>query len=339
MASIRSRKTGRGKHYQVRVPGIPSKTFTNLADAKLYASESERKKRLGEHYEAPSESFGVYLDAYLERKRSGWRATTYRDRVQLTSYLKALRGLSIRDVGFVAVDDLVAGLAAHHPRVAQKTLALVKAVLKDAQARKQRIDMSVLTLASPRCDTRTARILTHEEMDELASFMPGFIYRIIHVAGLSGLRQGELFSLKESDLFLNEGWLQVQDGKTKSARRRVNLAPEVVALLREQLLAKPHSVFVFPASQGGLMNKDRFGSRYFRPARDAAKLPDVRFHDLRATYASLMIRAGVDIRTIASQLGHADGGALLLKRYGFLYNDAGERAASALSSLLQREAR
>src|SRR5437870_934095 len=132
MASVRARKTAHGKSFQVRGPGIASRTFTVRADAKLYASEAERKRRLGEYYEAPAESFGAFLDAFLARKRPGWRDSTYRDRLQLKTYLKPLEGLNLKDVDRAGVEDVVASVASHAPRRAQKALALVKAVLQDA---------------------------------------------------------------------------------------------------------------------------------------------------------------------------------------------------------------
>ena len=45
--------------------------------------------------------------------------------------------------------------------------------------------------------------------------------------------------------------------------------------------------------------------RYFKPALEDAKLPDIRFHDLRHTYASLLIDQGENLKYIKSQLGHS----------------------------------
>jgi integrase len=58
--------------------------------------------------------------------------------------------------------------------------------------------------------------------------------------------------------------------------------------------------------------------RVFKPAVHAASIPDLTFHDLRHTGASLMVAAGCNVKEIAEQMGHADGGALVLQRYGHL---------------------
>ena len=73
-------------------------------------------------------------------------------------------------------------------------------------------------------------------------------------------------------------------------------------------------------------------NRVFKPAARAAGIPELTFHDLRHTGASLMIAAGCNVKVIAEQMGHADGGALVLRRYGHLYKGARRQAAIALES-------
>jgi integrase len=73
-------------------------------------------------------------------------------------------------------------------------------------------------------------------------------------------------------------------------------------------------------------------NRVFKPAARAAGIPELTFHDLRHTGASLMIAAGCNVKVIAEQMGHADGGALVLRRYGHLYKGARKQAAIALET-------
>jgi integrase len=67
----------------------------------------------------------------------------------------------------------------------------------------------------------------------------------------------------------------------------------------------------------------------FQCHREEAGLPKIRFHDLRDTAATLMIRGGVDIRTVADILGCADP-AMTLRRYAPVLPDMRERAASVI---------
>jgi integrase len=59
---------------------------------------------------------------------------------------------------------------------------------------------------------------------------------------------------------------------------------------------------------------------------------ELTFHDMLHTGASLMIAAGCNVKVIAEWMDHADGGALVLRRYGHLYKGAGRQAAIALES-------
>ena len=62
---------------------------------------------------------------------------------------------------------------------------------------------------------------------------------------------------------------------------------------------------VFPNKAGGPINHNNMVNRHFNPALKAAGLPKIRFHDLRHTYASLLIEQGENIKYIQNQLGHS----------------------------------
>ncbi|HEX2508697.1 MAG TPA: tyrosine-type recombinase/integrase, partial [Miltoncostaeaceae bacterium] len=120
----------------------------------------------------------------------------------------------------------------------------------------------------------------------------------------------------------------------RAGRRRVDIGPQVVRLLREQQLARApnRDGYLFPTRTGTPFDADNFMSRVFKPAARAAGIPELTFHDLRHTGASLMIAAGCHVKVIAEQMGHSDGGGLVLKRYGHLYSGARRQAATALEA-------
>lgn len=167
--------------------------------------------------------------------------------------------------------------------------------------------------------------------------MPESLKRIVPVAALTGLRQGELFDLEVDDLDLDRAVLQVRHGKTKAATRAVDLPALCVQLLREQLVARRHTSdrLVFPAPLGGRLRRDNFNARFFRPATKHAGLEGVTTHSLRHTYVSLSAMAGVRVEVIAQQIGHVDGGALLLRRYRHLFAGETKDAATKLEALIR----
>lgn len=120
----------------------------------------------------------------------------------------------------------------------------------------------------------------------------------------------------------------------RSGRRSVYLSSLAKQTLREQLVERKTSAdgLVFPSPSGRIWQKDNFMSRVFRPAVKRAGLDGLTFHDLRHTFASLMIAGGANPLEVASQLGHKDA-RLVLQRYGHLYPGASERAAHRLEAV------
>jgi integrase len=132
---------------------------------------------------------------------------------------------------------------------------------------------------------------------------------MVMLAAVTGLRQGELFALRDRNVDLDAKTIRVENGtyagelvpvKTRASRRRVDLS-------RAQLLArKPNELgLVFPSPEGVILNNDNFRHRVFRPAVRRTKLPGFRFHDLRHTYAALMVAAGAHPKYLQAQMGHS----------------------------------
>ena len=74
-------------------------------------------------------------------------------------------------------------------------------------------------------------------------------------------------------------------------------------------------------------------NRYFKPALKKAKLPMMRWHDLRHTFASLMIHQGENIKYIQSQLGHSSP-TVTLNVYAHLMNPVNQESACRLENTI-----
>jgi integrase len=106
--------------------------------------------------------------------------------------------------------------------------------------------------------------------------------------------------------------------------------------LRRHRLASRFSTeedFVFPSERGTPLDGGNMVKRYFTPALRRAKLPTIRFHDLRHTYASLLIAEGAHPKLISEQLGHASV-QITLDRYGHLMDQSYGDASAALEAAL-----
>jgi integrase len=337
VASIRRYKTGKGEaRFEVRWRDGRGrdrcKAFKLRGDAAKYRVEVERRQQLGPLYDAQAEYFGDFLGDWLARYEQRVRPSTYERGVQALRYVSPLAGVYVEQIAARDVDDLIAGVAKAAPRKAQIGLALLKQVFQNARERGQKVDEGIFRLPAPRLDEREPRFLGWAEVERLIAF-----------AALSGLRQGELFALRDVNVDDDTGSVLVEESaykgratptKTRNGRRRVHLSRVARQALREQLLArKPNRAgLVFPTPTGLMWRKDNFMSRVFRPATKRARLDGLTFHDLRHTCASLMIAAGANPLEVAAQLGHKDA-RLVLQRYGHLYPGASERAVQALDAI------
>jgi integrase len=168
-------------------------------------------------------------------------------------------------------------------------------------------------------------------------------YRTLFMlAVFTGARQGELLGLKWGDIDWESKQIHIQRTytkgqffatKTRSSNRRVDLGPKVSTELKKWKLACPKSDLdlVFPNGLGKPMNYSNMMNRYFKPALKKASLPKIRFHDLRHTYASLLIEQGENLKYIQSQLGHSTP-TVTLNVYSHLMNPTNQGAALRLES-------
>jgi len=354
VASIRPYVTARGeRRYEVRYRDGShrerSRVFSVHKDAKAFKLDIERRHQAGLLYQAPPERFGVIATGWMERYVIGAagrvrpRPKSIRIAEDCLAALTPLNDLSVERLRRPVVEDLIAQIAERAPRRAEMTLALLKRILRDAEERGQVIDPAVQRIRLARVQEGDPRFLTGDEVEELQSWMPEQIARIVPIAVLTMLRRGEILGLCDRDIDLEAGSIAVfgqqQAGarvatKTRAGRRTVDVGPHVTRLLREQQASRPHSPdgYLFPTPAGTAFDADNFMARIFKPAARAAGFPELTFHDLRHTGASLMIAAGCHVKVIAEQMGHSDGGALVLRRYGHLYRGARRQAATALEA-------
>ncbi len=149
-------------------------------------------------------------------------------------------------------------------------------------------------------DNRRLRFLSGEECQTLVDACVPHIRPIVITAMNTGMRREEIFSLEwERHVDLKHGFILLY--VTKNGERR---EVPINRTLRETLLSIPRHVrspYVFT---------DKLGNRFvdikrsFRTACNRAGIKDFRFHDLRHTFASLLVMGGVDITTVKELLGH-----------------------------------
>ncbi|MFZ0930742.1 MAG: site-specific integrase, partial [Syntrophobacteraceae bacterium] len=184
-------------------------------------------------------------------------------------------------------------------------------------------------------------ILKPHQIRELLDATPVEKDRILFMTAVfSGMREGELLGAKWDDFDWANCQIQVRrtynhgqfyEPKTKTSRRRIDLAPELIHELKKWKLACPKGELnlVFPSSMGTPDSADNMLKRRFFPALVKAGLHRIRFHDLRHTYASLLIDQGENCKYVQVQMGHSSI-KITMDTYGHLMSDVNQEAACKL---------
>ena len=145
----------------------------------------------------------------------------------------------------------------------------------------------------------------------------------------TGLRRGELFGLTWEDVDLDHGRITIRGASAKSGRTRH------VPFNAEALMAISHwgeqasdlVELLFPGAGGKQLTNVQ---KSWKSVLKAADINGFRWHDLRHTFASRLVMAGVDLNTVRELLGHSDYAMTL--RYAHL---APEHKAAAVARLVQ----
>lgn len=128
-------------------------------------------------------------------------------------------------------------------------------------------------------------------------------WALVGLALHTGLRQGEQFRLRWSDVDLVNLVLTVPQSKHGEARH-VHLNETAVAILRDAP-SRCASPWVFPSRTNATpLEPHNFLNRVFAPAVKRAGIRNFRWHDLRHTFASRLVMAGVDLATVKELMGH-----------------------------------
>lgn len=182
-----------------------------------------------------------------------------------------------------------------------------------------------------------------------------YYYPIIYTALNSGMRQAELLGLRWRDVDLNmlsisvtqvlykrRGVCEFKEPKTSHSRRRVAMTPKLGLYMRKHLnaqqdlfntIGRPHTEDVLVFSTAGKPIDPTVLSHSFTRLAKRAGLEGVRFHDLRHTFASLMLLLGAKPKVISEALGHASV-AFTMDTYSHIISGMQEEAMSLLDGVM-----
>ena len=182
-------------------------------------------------------------------------------------------------------------------------------------------------------------------------------YELFYMALYTGMRLGELLGLRWCDvdldmaslsvvqaLYKRSGVCKMVEPKSSRSRRRIALSPSLALLLRQYkadqqaqriLLGEPlaDSGLVFSHIDGKPLDPGVVSHTFAKVLRKAG-LPHIRFHDLRHSHATLLLKAGIHPKIVSERLGHANIG-ITLDTYSHVLPGLQERAAERFDEMLE----
>ncbi len=186
------------------------------------------------------------------------------------------------------------------------------------------------------------RFLTVEEQRRLVNVCPAGFKELVQAALYTGCRYGELCRLAVRDFNVSGGSIFVEVSKSGKSRH-ITLTQEGIDWFKALAAGKPSGALLFTRTNAkgkarkGMDDPFAWGphdqKKAIVDACIAAKIDPIGFHELRHTYASGLVNAGVPLPFVAAQLGHADT-AMVEKHYGHLCPTAKSDAIRKLSPVL-----
>jgi len=168
----------------------------------------------------------------------------------------------------------------------------------------------------------------------------GPVYGLMVIfAAATGLRPSELFGLEQRDVDRQAGVVYVRrayaNGRLKHTKTRLSTRAvplQAKALEALDRLPGSNNPILFPNMRGGRIDFRIFGRKHWRPAQSKAGIDPVRgLYDLRHTYATFALRAGVPVFAVSRFMGTSI--AMIDRHYGHLANDSGKHAVALLDAL------
>lgn len=330
MATIEKRAGKGGTTWRVRVrrlAGPPlTKSFARKIDAEAWARSIESKLDAGEHVptsEARKRTLGDAIDQYLTvtLPQSKHRKNTS-EQTRLLKWWKAELGtrplVSITAGTVAEIRDTLATVPNKRNKVLtgatiNRRITALSAVLTVAAKEYGWIQKNPIPNVTRMADSKgRERFLSEDERQSLLTACEASscdaLAPLVKLALATGARKSELIGLQWANVDLKRRTARLLDTKNGDSRT-VPLAATAVSVLTDWKKGRLAVGPVFPLTVHTV-------NVPWREARDAAALPDFRFHDLRHSAASYLAMSGASLMDIAAILGHKT--LAMVKRYSHL---------------------
>lgn len=326
--SIYKRKNGSWRA-QVSIDG---KRLSFTADSRAECNEWLRRTMdlvdQGMTYQSRNLSLQEYLqDWFLVKKSTIKTKTAYDYGRNINKYLiPHLGNIKLKDLTTFQVTRFYAKLMERETgtRTIHYIHSILRSALQDAVRAGVIARNPCIGTMLPRRSLKEMQVLTESQVTQFLIAAEASRYKALyHLAITTGMRYSELIGLKWSDIDWDKGTIKVQrqlqyqphkgyqftEPKTRSGTRTIKLGETTLKILNEHHKKFAHTDrtgenLVFINGTGTQVYFKRFYKDFKRILRNA-NLPEIRFHDLRHTAATLMISNGIPVLIVSQILGHS----------------------------------
>jgi len=338
----------RGKRRWITTPKGTTKT-------KVREKLREIEEQLAKGSYLPEKKIPIFKKVtkdWLKQKKLNVRANTWKMYEMLSRiHLASLNDLKVNRISIAKVEGIIfeKKQAGMNLNTLRKVIITLNQIMQYA-VRHRYIDYNPVRDAErPRdqgeCEEESIRTLSIKEINRLLDAESDLKHKtLLTLAIMSGVRQGELLGLKWTDIdwfnkqinikrtFNHGEWYKP---KTKTSHRKIDIGPSTIQALKKWHSECPETKLdlVFPNDAGRAIDQSNLLRHHFFPALKKARIERLRFHDLRHTYASLMIEQGENIKYVQSQLGHSSP-TVTLNVYAHLMKPVNQEAACRLENTI-----
>lgn len=355
----------RGKRWVAQVgsgDNRETKYFDTQREANNWRHRKIEQRRQGLGLFDSKLPLSKFLNEWLIVAKTSIRPNTYYQYTQIVNqHINPILGqILLRDLRPDQVQSLYTSKLASG--TSPRTTRLIHSVLHCALNHALKLGLVLRNVSDavirPKVPQKEMKTLDDYQVRQLIHAAEGTrIQMLLWMAVATGLRQGELLGLKWEDLDWQTRRIQIKrqvqrrkgeglvfcEPKSASGRRIITLGKVTIQKLRDHKTAqyyeraqagdKWHDLdLIFPTPLGTPNDFSNLIKVYKKCLRDAG-LPNLRFHDLRHSAATLMLQEGINPKIVQERLGHSDI-SLTLNTYSHVLPSMQEEAAEKLDELL-----
>ena len=281
----------------------------------------------------------AFLDQWLASQQGRLKESTHHSYVVTSKRVRSGLGhAQLQSLTPMQIETFYADLLDHgradgtglSPKTVRNTHTVLRKALSDAERLGLVHRNAAAAARGPSVERPEFTVWSSDELKQFfAAAEPNRLYAAFVLLATTGMRRGEVLGVRWKDLDLDSGQLAIVqtvtnvDGrltvgtpKTTKSRRVIYLDETTVSVLRthrkrqreDQLAAGPDwdgaGGFVFTDEFGGAVRPEWFSKDFGRVVL-ASGAPRIRLHDVRHTYATLALKAGVHPKVVSERLGHS----------------------------------